>query len=146
MPTNSLKIPPLRFECTGCGKCCTQRGEYAHVYVNEREVAALAALLGVSSAKLRRSYTIVDELGWRQLRFREGRCSFLDPTTQRCTVYAARPVQCRTFPFWPELVGPDGWRDELRQLCEGVDRGEAVPRENIESALVEMDAYDRSED
>jgi hypothetical protein len=146
MSTNSLKIPPLRFECTGCGKCCTQRGEYAHVYVDAREIETLAAFLGLSPSRVRRSHTVVDELGWRQLRFHEGRCAFLDPDTQRCTVYAARPVQCRTFPFWPELVGPDGWRDELRQLCEGVDRGDVVSSEIVASALGEMDAYDRSEE
>ena len=83
----SLKIPRLRFECTACGACCTQRGGYAHVYVNDAEVGALAALLDMTPAKLRRRYTFVDELGWRQLRFRDGACTFLDPATKRCTVY-----------------------------------------------------------
>jgi hypothetical protein len=86
----------------------------------------------------------VDELGWRQLEFRDGRCVFLDPVTQRCGVYPARPLQCRTFPFWPELVGPLGWRAELSELCEGIDRGDPVPKSNVESALAEMKAYDRS--
>ena len=142
----SLKIPPLRFECTGCGKCCTQRGAYAHVYVGEREVDALADLLGVSAARVRREHTVVDGLGWRQLRFEDGKCGFLDPATQRCTVYAARPVQCRTFPFWPELVGPDGWADGLRELCEGIDRGAPLATDVVVTSLEEMRAYDRSEE
>jgi hypothetical protein len=142
----SLGIPALRFECTGCGKCCTQRGEYAHVYVDDEEVAALADHLALRPARVRRDFTRVDELGWRQLEFRDGRCVFLDPMTQRCTVYSARPLQCRTFPFWPELVGPRGWSEELRELCEGVDRGDPVPESTVESALSEMKAYDRSGD
>ena len=146
MGSNSLKIPPLRFECTGCGKCCTQGGEYAHVYVSDREVDALAGLLGVTPARFRRGYTDVDGLGWRQLQFHDSRCTFLDPESQRCTVYAARPIQCRTFPFWPEIVGPRGWSDDVRALCEGIDRGDEVPRETVAAALREMNEADSSEE
>jgi Fe-S-cluster containining protein len=146
MGSKSLKIPPLRFECTGCGKCCTQRGDYAHVYVGDREVRALATLLGTSPARFRREHTEVDALGWRQLRFRDGLCTFLDPQSQRCTVYAARPIQCRTFPFWPEILGPKGWSDEVKELCEGIDRGDVVPADTVSSALREMRAADSSED
>jgi len=142
----SSKIPRLRFECTGCGKCCTQRGGYAHVYVNGEEVAALASLLGVTAAKFRRRYTFVDEMGWRQLHFRDGACTFLDPATMQCLVYAARPVQCRTFPFWSEMIGPRGWRAEAKALCEGMARGAEVSRDEVLRAMSEMDARDRSED
>lgn len=146
MASNSLKIPPLRFECTGCGKCCTQRGEYAHVYVGDAEVESLAKLLGVSLARFRREHTKLDTLGWRQLRFRDGLCTFLDPQSQRCTVYAARPVQCRTFPFWPEIVGPKGWSDEVKEMCEGIGRGDVVPADTVAEALHEMRVADGSDD
>ena len=142
----SPAIGQLRFECTGCGLCCTQRGGYAHVYVNDAEVADLSALLAMTPGKFRRRYTFVDELGWRQLRFRDGACTFLDPATNRCTVYAARPVQCRTFPYWPELMGPRGWRQGAKVLCEGMGRGPVVPREEIAAAIREMEERDRSED
>ena len=32
----------LRFECTQCGKCCTLREDYGHVYLNRDEQKALA--------------------------------------------------------------------------------------------------------
>lgn len=139
-------IPRLRFECTGCGLCCTQRGSYAHVYVNATEVADLASSLGVTPAKLRRRYTFVDDLGWRQLRFRDGACTFLDPVTNRCRVYVARPVQCRTFPYWPELIGPRGWRREAKEMCEGMGQGPMVSREEVAAAMRAMDDRDHSED
>lgn len=142
----SQKTSGLRFECTGCGLCCTQRGGYAHVYVNAAEVAGLAALLGVTPAKFRRRYTFVDELGWRQLRFRDGACTFLDPATKRCTVYGARPVQCSTFPYWPELIGLHGWRREAKAMCEGMGRGPVIAREEVVGAIREMDERDRSQD
>ena len=118
----------------------------AGVYVNDAEVGALAALLDMTPAKLRRRYTLVDELGWRQLRFRDGACTFLDPATKRCTVYAARPVQCRTFPYWPELFGPRGWRPEAEALCEGLGHGPAVPSEEVARAMRAMEERDACED
>jgi Fe-S-cluster containining protein len=142
----SLDIPRLRFECTGCGLCCTQRESYAHVYVNAAEVAGLAALLEMTPAKFRRRHTFVDDLGWRQLRFRDGGCTFLNPVTKQCGVYAARPVQCRTFPYWPELIGPRGWRREAKQMCEGMGRGRVIPRAEVAAAMQAMDERDRCED
>ena len=142
----SPAIDGLRFECTGCGLCCTQRGGYAHVYVSTAEVADLATLLEMTPGKFRRRHTFVDELGWRQLRFRDGACTFLDPATNRCTVYTARPVQCRTFPYWPEMIGPSGWRQGAKALCEGMGRGAVVPREDVAAAIREMEERDRSED
>ena len=59
----------LRFECTQCGKCCSNRGEYAYVYVNPDETAALAEFLGLSLRSFKRRYTFIDEDGWRQLNF-----------------------------------------------------------------------------
>lgn len=65
-------------------------------------------------------------------------CIFLDrskiPGKATCSLYGARPGQCRTWPFWPELlesektwkngkVGPEG--------CPGIGKGAVVPYEEI---------------
>ena len=48
-----------------------------------------------------------------------GDCIFWDKQAG-CTVYPARPVQCQTWPFWPENVEtPEDWdhvRDDLPRL------------------------------
>lgn len=60
-------------------------------------------------------------------------CPFLDGT--RCSVYAARPKQCATFPFWPEnLKSREGWA-ELATFCPGVGRGDFVPLHVIRESL-----------
>jgi hypothetical protein len=65
---------------------------------------------------------------------RSGSCIFLD-STGRCGIYAARPVQCRTYPFWPELVSNEAdWRREARR-CEGINRGSVVPVSRIRRAV-----------
>lgn len=146
MGSNSLKIPKLRFECTGCGACCTQRGPYAHVYVNAAERSQLAAHLEMSPKVFSRRYTFVDEQGWRQLRFVHGACTFLDPVTRRCSVYTARPIQCRTYPYWPELFGPRGWTDAAKRDCEGMGRGVPAARAEVIAAIDAMAVRDRSDD
>jgi Fe-S-cluster containining protein len=31
-------------------------------------------------------------------------CIFLDADGKKCTIYEARPTQCRTYPYWPRLM------------------------------------------
>ena len=129
----------LRFECTQCGKCCTHQGDYAYVYVNRDEAKGLAELLGLTLRTFKRRYAFVDKYGWTQLRTTENRCVFLDPDTNLCQVYEARPAQCRTFPFWRDLVADGRWTDEARALCEGVGQGRLYTIDEVESRMAERE-------
>ena len=128
----------LRFECTQCGECCTRRGEYGYVYLNDREVVAMARHLGLLPMEFRRRYTFVDEYGWTQVVL-DDRCVFLDPETNRCGVYPVRPTQCRTFPFWRDLVVNGAWSDEACALCEGIGRGPLHQIEDVVPLMQEME-------
>lgn len=116
------------------------RGEYAHVYVNEDEERALAAHLGLSLRALRSRYTAIDEYGWTELRFTAEHCVFFDLETKLCRVHEARPIQCRTFPFWAPLVVGEAWTEEARALCEGVGRGPAHPWGRVKRSMEEFEA------
>jgi len=60
-------------------------------------------------------------------------CPFLEGTL--CSVYEARPLQCRTFPFWPELLETEArWR-RLARFCPGIGRGELVSLRAIRERL-----------
>jgi uncharacterized protein len=132
----------LRFECTGCGGCCTARGEYAHVYLNPDELGDLADELRLSVKEFRKRYTFKDEYGYTQLRFDDETCVFLERGTRRCTVYGARPAQCRTFPFWRDLVKDGKWTPEARALCEGIGRGPLHRLVDVEARMLEMELAD----
>lgn len=133
----------LCFECTRCGECCTNRGEYTYVYLSRPEILALAGLLGLSVLEFERRYTFVDRYGWVQLTGVGESCVFVSSETGDCKVYAERPVQCRTFPFWREFSVDGKWTDEVRSLCEGVGRGRACSAEEAESRMREMEASDQ---
>jgi len=51
-------------------------------------------------------------------------CHFL--TENGCSVHPVKPVQCRLYPFWPELVeNRANWQAE-RAMCPGIGKGELV--------------------
>jgi len=111
----------LCFECLpDCGACCSNHDQYSHVYLEGDDASRMARHLGLSHEEFARRYTEIDD-GQRVLRMDQPACPFLDGT--RCGVYAVRPVQCRTFPFWPEtLRSRAAWR-ALRRFCPGIDTG-----------------------
>jgi uncharacterized protein len=124
---------PLRFACTGCGACCTGDAS-RYVEAGPVEQEKIRAFLDISRAWFRRRYlTPVDETT-DGLRIAHGRCVFLSDHG-RCRIYPVRPMQCRTYPWWPEVVESDAsWRHEARR-CEGINRGARVPLATIAAAL-----------
>jgi Fe-S-cluster containining protein len=124
----------LRFACTRCGKCCETAGEY-YVFLSEQEAERIRRFLGLSPAWFRRRYLSHLDDGQLVLDAGHGaRCIFLG-REGRCRIYAARPVQCRTYPFWPEVVNSRrNWRREAGR-CEGIDAGPVVSRRTIRRAI-----------
>lgn len=119
----------LRFGCTQCGACC--RGE-GYVWVDAREAAGLADHLGLK----------LGDFGHRYLRLVGNRLALVDGPDgacvfwqDGCTVYPARPRQCRTFPFWREhLVDERAW-EAVAEESPGVHRGRRYSREEIDRLL-----------
>ncbi len=57
------------------------------------------------------------------IEYGNGDCVFFDANSRKCTVYNARPRQCRTWPFWQSNVAtPEAWQ-ETCDVCPGSGRG-----------------------
>lgn len=122
----------LKFQCTGCGKCCT--GEDGYVFLNEEDLERLASFHSLSLSDFSRRFCrfVEGKLALLDLPRSGGDCVFLKEN--KCSVYEARPTQCRTFPWWiHNLRSREDW-EEAGARCEGIDREEApvIPREDIE--------------
>ncbi len=121
-----------------CGNCCT--GPPGAVWFDDDEAAAMAAAVGLDEATFRDRYT--RRIGRRQS-LNEHKtehgwdCVFLDrdtsPGVALCKLYTARPAQCRTWPFWPELLeSPEAWAAaKVNTPCPGMDSGKIIPIETI---------------
>lgn len=153
-PTDGTKgVVPFRFDCHRCGHCCT--GGEGHVWLEEDEIPAMAAALGVDQdAFLQmhvRSVPDPREPGRQRLSLREtnegngGRCTLLEGANH-CSVYEARPAHCRTFPYWPSVLESVDGFEAARATCPGIQvepsaaaRQEAFARlESIYARLDEM--------
>jgi Fe-S-cluster containining protein len=121
----------LRFQCTACGDCCT--GAPGFVWVNKNEIAELAKEVGLDVPEFEARY--VREIGVRKSlhEYANGDCVFFDGRTRKCRVYAARPRQCRTWPFWDSnLRSPEAWAEACR-VCPGSGTGRLYQLSEIES-------------
>jgi Fe-S-cluster containining protein len=108
----------LRFECTRCGDCC--RGEPGFVWVDREEARRLAALLGLPVKQFRERFCrrVSDRTSLKERPNWD--CIFWDGG---CTVYEARPRQCRTFPFWSQnLTDRNEW-EYVKSRCPGCGKG-----------------------
>ncbi len=129
----------LRFKCTGCGSCCT--GSPGYVYLSQQDLQTLAAHFQLTEAQFAKQYTRLVDGQYALLdRPGSGDCLFLKD--KKCQVYEARPVQCRTFPWWiHHLREPHDWK-EAAERCEGINHPDApvVPSLHIqEQCLTYLD-------
>ncbi len=129
----------LRFKCTGCGACCT--GAPGYVFLSQEDLDRLSRHLGCSVLEFVKKYTRQVDSGYALLD-RPGSydCIFLEG--KKCSVYDARPVQCRTFPWWiDQLREPKDWI-AASERCEGINHPDAplIPSLHIqEQCLTYLD-------
>lgn len=125
----------LRFECTQCGECCT--GEPGYVWVDDDEIAAMAGAINMDTESFESKYIrhVGPDKSLKELA--NGDCVLLDKNSRRCEVYAGRPVQCRTWPFWDStLATKKDWKQTC-QICPGAGKGTLYTIEQIEQARKE---------
>ena len=109
----------FRFTCTACGDCCRTEGSvyftredldkiYAHLKLTEDKRKALHKKL---IQRRNNNYYIHDS---------QGPCILLDLETNRCKAYPARPLQCRSFPFWPSVFHSKADFRQTQHECPGM--------------------------
>lgn len=111
----------LKFGCTACGKCCQNEGE---VWMDSDEFADLAIHLKETPLSVLDKYSERVQKGWVKMKSQgvdnsasdattNNRCIFLKENGKECSIYESRPIQCRTYPFWPRLLdSPSDWDSE----------------------------------
>ena len=109
----------FRFQCQpGCTACCTQSGD---VYLTDDDVDRIARYLKLTPEEFRTRHCETDDGDLRLAGPSEKPCQFVEEGG--CSIYEVRPLQCRTFPFWPENVrSKRAWKN-LCPHCPGIGVG-----------------------
>jgi Fe-S-cluster containining protein len=124
----------LQFECQpGCTECCRQKG---FVYLAEGDVPRMAAFLGMSAAAFERKFVYRTRNRMRLRVPRDANCHFL--MDGGCSIHAAKPAQCRIFPFWPELVESRREWKKTARYCPGIGKGPLIQIASARAQAQEM--------
>jgi hypothetical protein len=128
----------LRFTCRQCSGCCS--GSPGLVWLGEGDALRLTECLGLDLDSFIKAYCRSVDAGNGPclcLREKPGYdCIFLEK--EACSVYEHRPTQCRTYPFWDEIVEtPETWNREA-EACPGIGSGELRKPEEIVERLQEQ--------
>ena len=113
---------PYSFDFSACatcqGRCCT--GESGYIYVTKAEIENISELLSLNIKDFMQQYLFKKgyKYSLKEKIFGDSyECIFYDREANGCTIYDARPLQCKTFPFW------DYYKTKVSELkleCPGV--------------------------
>ena len=118
----------FRFVCQpGCINCCQRPGD---VFLTPDDAERIAEWLELTPAEFERRFCDRDADGALHLTnpTSDG-CHFL--LEDGCSIHDVKPLQCRTFPYWPENVKSRGSWKRVGRYCPGIGVGEIVPVETV---------------
>lgn len=114
---------PYSFDTSACeacgGNCCV--GESGYIWINRKEIEFLANHLDISIEEVGIKY--LTKIGYKyslkelKIGHENYACVFFDLDKKQCSIYEARPSQCRTFPFW------DYFKENVKEVykeCPGI--------------------------
>ena len=123
----------LRFSCIYCGDCC--RISDGYVWLTHDSERAICERLDIDDEEFRSLYTeIVDKMVALKS-FPNGDCIFYDEK-DGCKIYDVRPLQCKTFPFWPDNVRSSQHWQRAGKICPGIDNGKLHNKDEISNAAI----------
>ncbi|WP_320034443.1 YkgJ family cysteine cluster protein [Campylobacterota bacterium DY0563] len=106
--------------CESCaGNCCI--GESGNIWIKKEEMKKLSKLLKISLEELKTNF--LEKRGYKysiqEVKLSENNyaCKFFDLDKKQCSIYEARPIQCKTFPFWEYFRTR---KNEVKEECPAI--------------------------
>ena len=134
----------LKFSCARCSYCC--RHESGYVFLSVKDSLLLCSALNIDYQNFVSRYCrwIDSAYGKKKLSLKEKAnydCIFWESDGKEgCSVYNARPLQCRSFPFWSSiLASPLAWKNASND-CPGMNKGEVHSEKVINKWLSESES------
>lgn len=132
----------IRFKCQGSGKCCTSHGSYGYVYLSLEDRRAMSNLFNLTTGAFTKRYCDSYEgafyLKEQKLENGEASLDCLFLKNNQCSVYKCRPTQCRTWPFWPDVMKSKIWKKDVMSFCPGINKGRLYTASEIDLTIEEQ--------
>jgi len=94
------------------------------VYLTETDLKRAAKFVGMPVRAFEKKYVYRTRHQMRFRKPREKQCPFLEG--HGCSIHPGKPTQCRTFPFWPELVESKREWARTAKYCPGIGKGALI--------------------
>lgn len=102
------------FQCQQCGECCNG---YGGTYVTEKDIAAIAAYIGVPRESFVETYCRISGKKPVLAQGENGYCIFWK---KLCGIHPVKPKMCREWPFIKSVLKvPENWRI-MASCCPGM--------------------------
>ncbi len=124
----------LRFECKQCSACC--RFDPGYTFISDSEISNIAKFLNMKIPDFLETYcsSVVTgegvKISLRELSNYD--CIFWK---NGCSIYPVRPIQCRTFPFWPSILKSKEVWNSMAKDCPGINSGKLFSKDEIQKQL-----------
>ena len=139
------KVSAAGFRCRRCAKCCSGRYGDNTVTIFPSEIRSVMASTGLGWLDIARPHESVDvdDMGfirtfeWVLRKKKNGDCAFLEGG--KCTIYACRPLICRTYPMRLEAEALELYE------CDGLGAGTTDNAPQMADALIKRQISETSE-
>ena len=122
----------LSFECQRCSFCCGHSPGF--VYLSKNDLFSLCNFFNTSVENFIEKYCRWADyyFGTQVLSLKEKKNYDCILWKNGCSAYSARPVQCRTYPFWSWMLKDKEVWNECARECPGMNKGRLWTVEEIE--------------
>ena len=114
------------FSCQAdCGKCCDEPGGIVYLRPEDAKILSKHHQLEMDEWLERDCRQTIDGRFVLKSDPITDICIYLS-ADKKCTVYESRPVQCKSYPFWPEnLRSERSWKRTIEE-CPGLYSEDAI--------------------
>jgi Fe-S-cluster containining protein len=132
----------LKFTCQQCSHCCCD--EPGFVYLSMQDLTNLSKYFNLDNEEFIKKYCrwvpYYDNTIVLCLKEKPGfDCILWD---KGCSAYMARPIQCKTYPFWSFLVKDKNLWEAEKKECPGIGHGLLYTAEEIEKIVEKYDSIE----
>ena len=95
--------------------------------MSRKEFTAVSEFLGMTTDDFIKTYAKHvlyrdGQVAWIHFANDGASCVFLDDETNYCKIHPVKPIQCRAYPFYPNLLAsPEAWDAECRRADDDME-------------------------